>query len=124
MGYKNALYSYIAATNTHDFENVLECLDEKAVYWFSDRTCETFDAIGQYFENSWETIKDEVYRATDIRWLVEEENNATCIYTYHFEGYYQNTFIQGSGRATNVFKKNAEGNWKLVHEHLSSLPER
>lgn len=123
MGHKVALENYIAATNTHDFQNVREWLDEKAVYWFSNKTCVTMDEIGQYFENAWKTIKDEVYGATDIHWLVEENNTATCIYTYQYEGYYQNTLVNGSGRATNVFIKNAEGKWKLVHEHLSPLPK-
>jgi ketosteroid isomerase-like protein len=120
MGYEKALAAYISATNTHDFQNVRNLLDEKAVYWFSDKTCESHAEIGQYFENAWETIEDEVYQATDVQWLITEENTATCIYAYHYEGYYNGEFVQGNGRATNVFK-NVDGNWKLVHEHLSSL---
>jgi len=121
MGYEKALYDYIAATNTHDFQNVRRLLDDKAIYWFSNKTCDTIDEIGKYFENAWNTIKNEVYRATNVHWLVEEENTATCIYTYEFEGYYEEEFIQGSGRATNVFKKNKDGNWRLIHEHLSTI---
>ncbi|WP_042149505.1 DUF4440 domain-containing protein [Paucisalibacillus sp. EB02] len=121
MDYEKALSDYIAATNTHDFRNVRNFLDEKAVYWFSNKTCESLDEIGQYFENAWETIKDEVYQATNVRWLVKEENTATCIYTYRYEGYYEGKFVQGSGRATNVFIKKEDGTWKLVHEHLSAL---
>lgn len=29
-------------------------------------------------------------------------------------------FVVGHGRATNVFIKNEHGEWKLIHEHLSS----
>ncbi|WP_096273534.1 YybH family protein [Paucisalibacillus globulus] len=121
MGYEKALNDYIAATNTHDFKNVRRLLDDKAIYWFSNKSCNTIDEIGKYFENAWNTIKNEVYRATNVHWLVEEENTATCIYTYEFEGYYEEEFIQGSGRATNVFKKNSDGNWRLIHEHLSTI---
>lgn len=121
MGYEKALADYIAATNTHDFSNIKELLDENAVYWFSNKTCESLEEIRQYFEIAWDTINEEVYQATDVRWLVREENSATCIYTYRYEGYYNEEFVQGSGRATNVFIKNEDGSWKLIHEHLSAL---
>ncbi|MEN2466117.1 nuclear transport factor 2 family protein [Ornithinibacillus sp. FSL M8-0202] len=121
MGYEQALEAYIAATNTHDFQQVSILLADDAVYWFSDKTCRSIAEIQAYFEQAWETIKDEVYRATDIEWIVAEENTATCIYTYQYEGYANGKFVQGSGRATNVFIKDSNGNWKLVHEHLSSL---
>lgn len=121
LGYEEALIAYIAATNTHDFQYVRKLLSEEAVYWFSDKTCRSIGEIQQYFENAWGTIKDEVYRATDVEWLVAEENSATCIYTYEYEGYYDGKFVQGSGRATNVFVRDSLGEWKLIHEHLSSL---
>lgn len=124
MGYEQALKDYIAATNTHDFQNVQQLLDEKVVYWFSNQVCETLEEIRNYFENAWETIKEEVYRATNVRWLVTEEHTATCIYIYQYEGYYNGEFVQGSGRATNVFVKHPDGNWKLIHEHLSPLPAK
>lgn len=93
----------------------------KAVYWFTDRTCTSINEIQSYFENSWNTIKDEVYSISDVNWLVVEQKTATCIYTYHYEGVYNERFVSGSGRATNVFIKENEEEWKLIHEHLSSL---
>lgn len=121
MGFEKALSDYISATNTHDFRNVRKLLEENAVYFFSDKTCGSMDEIGSYFENAWETIKDEVYQATNVQWLVSGEHSATCIYTYRYEGYYNGEFVQGSGRATNVFVKSSNEDWKLVHEHLSPL---
>jgi ketosteroid isomerase-like protein len=121
VGYKQALADYITATNSHDFRNVRSMLAKDAVYWFSNKTCRSLEEIQQYFENAWQTIKDEVYRATDVEWIVTEENTATCIYTYQYEGYYNGDFVQGNGRATNVFIKDVDGRWKLVHEHLSRL---
>lgn len=118
--YQQALETYIAATNTHDFANVEQILDDNAVYWFSDKTCTNKDEIKIYFENAWNLIRNEVYAATDIKWITVDQNSATCIYAYTWEGFYQNQFTSGSGRATNVFVRNAEGVWKLKHEHLSS----
>lgn len=123
MSHQNALAAYIAATNTHDFDQVARLLDEEAVYWFSDRSCNTLDEIRAYFEHAWDVIRDEVYRAEDVEWIASDAHSAVCLYTYHYEGYAQGTFIAGSGRATNVFVRNAEGAWKLKHEHLSSMKE-
>lgn len=119
-GHKVALKNYIDATNTHDFQHVRKLLHKDAVYWFSDKTCSIPDEIQRYFENSWNTINEEIYGAQDVSWIAEDENTATCLYTYTYEGYFNGKFVQGSGRATNVFVKNESEEWKLIHEHLSS----
>lgn len=121
MGPINLLEQYIDATNTHDFENVERLLHPQAIYWFSDQTCRSQEEIKNYFENAWDTIKEEKYSAADIQWLGMGNDTATCVYHYHYEGYYKGEFIKGSGRATNVFVKDTDGNWKIIHEHLSSL---
>ncbi|MGM9949018.1 MAG: YybH family protein [Lysinibacillus sp.] len=120
MDYIAALEHYIEATNTHRFENVERLLHPDAIYWFSDRTCTTLKDIRAYFENAWQVIKEEKYTAQDVQWLAVDENTATCIYRYCYEGYLNGAFVSGSGRATNVFKKDRKGAWKLIHEHLSS----
>lgn len=120
MTHEQALKDYIKATNTHQFENVKRLLHQKAVYWFTDKTCMSIKEIQDYFENSWNTIKNEIYSISDIQWLVVESNTATCIYTFHYEGFYNNSYISGSGRATNVFIKDKDNRWKLIHEHLSN----
>jgi ketosteroid isomerase-like protein len=121
MGYKKALQQYIEATNTHDFNNVKKVLHENAIFWFTDKTCTTIQEIQNYFENAWDIIKEEVYTANNVHWLTVDQNSATCTYTYHYEGYHNGKFVTGNGRATNVFIKNEKGEWKLIHEHLSSL---
>ncbi|QPQ33961.1 YybH family protein [Lysinibacillus sp. JNUCC-52] len=119
MDYQQALTRYIDATNTHDFNNVKALLHPQAVYWFTDKTCTTLEEIEAYFNHAWHVIKDEVYRAANVQWLTVDETTATCIYTYHYEGYHNGTFVSGSGRATNVFTV-VNNEWKLIHEHLSS----
>ncbi|MED4015141.1 YybH family protein [Sutcliffiella cohnii] len=118
MSYKQALKQYIEATNTHDFNNVKAHLHDHAVFWFTNKTCTSMTEIQQYFENAWDTIKEEVYTAKDVTWIATSESLATCLYTYHYEGYHNGKFVAGSGRATNVFV-NCNGEWKLIHEHLS-----
>ncbi|MBP2078659.1 YybH family protein [Oceanobacillus polygoni] len=121
MPYKRALQQYINATNTHDFSNVKDVLHEEVVYWFSDKTCTSVADIQAYFEHAWDTIKEELYAATNVQWISVDQQSATCIYIYTYEGYHHGKFVSGSGRATNVFKVDEDGQWKLVHEHLSSL---
>ncbi|KMK75557.1 YybH family protein [Alkalihalobacillus pseudalcaliphilus] len=116
------LEAYINATNTHDFGNVKKLLHPDAVYWFTDRVCTSHYEIGQYFEKAWCLIKEEKYSAENIQWLVKAQEHATCIYEYRYEGYRDGKFVKGNGRATNVFVKDKDNDWKLVHEHLSSLP--
>ncbi|KYG25572.1 YybH family protein [Alkalihalobacillus trypoxylicola] len=119
MTYENALKQYIEATNTHKFENVKEMLHPHAVFWFTDKSCSNLEDIESYFTNAWDVIKDEVYRATDVKWITTNEQSATCLYTYQYEGYYKGQYVEGSGRATNVFIW-YKGKWKLIHEHLSA----
>lgn len=119
---EQALEQYIQATNSHEFDNVAKMLHPHAVYWFGDKECKTIDEIRHYFENAWRMIHEEKYSASHVQWLVNTSDAATCIYYYHYEGYANGKFVQGSGRATNVFLKDEQGNWKLVHEHLSGLP--
>ncbi|ADU29489.1 YybH family protein [Evansella cellulosilytica] len=121
MNYEEALKKYIEATNTHDFNNVKKVLHDKAIYWFTNKTCTSISDIQNYFENAWKLIKEEVYTAKDIQWISTDQNSATCIYTYHYEGYYNGKLVSGNGRATNIFIKTNNNEWKLIHEHLSSL---
>jgi len=118
MTYQTALTQYIEATNTHNFDNVEKLLHENVVYWFTNTSCTTLEEIRVFFENAWDTIKEEVYSAKDVQWIAVDEHTATCLYTFHYEGYMKGEFISGSGRATNVFVKDG-GEWKLIHEHLS-----
>jgi ketosteroid isomerase-like protein len=120
MELHQTLIGYIRATNSHDFKNVRRFLSEDAVYWFQKNEYNTIAEIEKYFTNTWNLIKDEVYRISDVKWIGESSDLATCLYKYHWEGYYKGDFINGSGNATNVFKR-INGDWKLIHEHLSSL---
>lgn len=116
------LDDYIAATNTHQFEEVKKLLHPNAVYYFSDRSCTTHEEIRAYFENAWSIVENENYEAQDVHWLFVNEQSATCTYMYFFEGYINGEYANGYGRATNVFIKESD-KWLLVHEHLSPLPK-
>ncbi|MEH7235078.1 YybH family protein [Bacillus sp. JJ1562] len=121
MNYQEALKQYIDATNSHDFSNVRKVLHPNAIYWFTNKTCTTISEIQNHFETTWNTIKEEIYTAKDVQWITTDLNTATCVYTYHYQGYHNGKFVSGSGRATNIFTKKNDNEWQLIHEHLSSL---
>ena len=116
------LDNYIKATNTHIFEEVKKLLHPNAVYFFSNQSCTTHEEIQTYFENSWSMLKNENYEAQDVHWLFKGSNSATCTYTYFYEGYIDEKYANGYGRATNIFIKESD-KWLLIHEHLSPLPQ-
>ncbi|MFD2444699.1 YybH family protein [Bacillus sp. CGMCC 1.16607] len=118
MDVQHALEGYIHATNTHDFTNVAKYVSPDAIYWFKEKEYSTFDEIEGYFNNTWNLIKDEKYSISKVNWIAIDQNLATCLYTYHWEGYYNGNLVSGSGNATNIFSK-MDNEWKLIHEHLS-----
>lgn len=109
---------YERRTNTHDFEAVRELIDSDAVYWFSDGVHEGVEEIQRAFEQTWNTIRDEVYSIEDVRWLAVDDDSASCIYTFHWEGTVDGQVETGSGRGTCVVRRDGE-RWKIAHEHLS-----
>lgn len=110
---------YIAATNSHDFDNLVPLIDKNATYQFTDKVCIGIDEIRQYFEKTWRLIQDEVYSAKDIRLVYQNNEIKIYTYEYHYQGYYQSEFVSGKGRATNIFQK-ADDTWVLILEHLNS----
>ncbi|HET7579915.1 MAG TPA: nuclear transport factor 2 family protein [Bacillales bacterium] len=117
---QEVLKKYEEATNSHVFENVSELIAEDAVYYFSDKTVKGKESLKQYFEETFDTIRDEVYTIRDVNWIALSETVAVCIYRFHWEGNIEGHPREGNGRGTNVFHRFDQG-WKVVHEHLSTL---
>ncbi|WP_110589041.1 YybH family protein [Microbacterium suaedae] len=116
----DALDAYLAATNTHDFDEVAECLAPDAVYFFGDATCVGMTSIRAYFERTWALLPDERYWASNVTWVARGTDTAVAVYAYHWTGTIDGEARSGIGRATNVFARTAEG-WLLTHEHLSGV---
>lgn len=117
----NTLNKYIEATNSHNFDNVVKCIDKNAIYWFSNKNCSTTEDIRSFFTNTWNIIKEEKYTAENCEWIAVSDSVATCIYNYKWEGIIDGVKKNGGGRATNIFRK-TDGYWLLIHEHLSPDP--
>lgn len=113
---------YEQRTNTHHFEEVAPLIAEHAVYWFNDGSFQGLEAIKQAFEKTWALIQDEQYAIEQVQWLVNEAQTAVCLYLFRWQGNVDGQLLQGAGRGTSVFQK-IDGQWKVTHEHLSSLPQ-
>ena len=115
------LLQYEKKYDSHDFKNFKDIIHKDAMYWFNDGSYRGIDQIGEAFTSTWDDIKDEIYRLNNIEWLCVDENIAVCIYQFTWSGYIDGRVASGNGRGTNVFI-NEEGNWKIIHEHLSRMP--
>lgn len=100
------------------FEPLIDFIDKDAIYWFTNGTFIGIDAIRKEFERTWSHLKDETYTISDVQWLVETDDYAACIYRFSSNSRVNGKQHTYQGRGTNLFKK-VNGNWKIIHEHLS-----
>lgn len=115
------LKQYEVATNSHKFDNVQSLVAVDAVYWFSDGSFEGHATIREAFEKTWATVKNEVYKIVNVRWVAESDSVAVCIYEFQWRGEIDGIEQSGVGRGTNAMSK-IGGAWQMVHEHLSKYP--
>lgn len=112
---------YEQATNGHDFDSVAPLISKDAVYWFSDGSYEGLASIREAFEAAWNTVKDEVYTISNVRWLAVSETVVVCVYDFSWKGLIDGEPKSGGGRGTNALSKTESG-WQIVHEHSSNNP--
>lgn len=117
---RDAFAAYIAATNTHRFEQVRPLVDPAATYWFGERVLQRPQDIQAAFEQAWATVADEVYEVDDCRWLVEAAGHAVVSYRYRWRGFVGGVERQGGGLGTNVLRRD-DGAWRVLHEHLTPI---
>jgi ketosteroid isomerase-like protein len=110
---------YEQANNSHDIDRVVPMIAEDATYWFSDGSYQGLAEIRGAIERTFQAIQDEVYRITDLEWVVLSAEHAVCRYRFSWSGVIDGQPRSGRGRGTNVVVQRA-GAWKMQHEHLSS----
>lgn len=109
---------YEEATNSHNFNNVRPLIAPEAVYFFSNENLYGIAEIEKAFTDTFNTIRDEVYSIRDVKWLAVSETAAVCVYNFHWVGTVDGKRKERSGRGTNALIKR-DGEWLMVHEHLS-----
>ncbi|MGE0709103.1 MAG: DUF4440 domain-containing protein [Planctomycetota bacterium] len=114
------LRAYEAATAAHDLEATLALVAEDAVYLFSNETAHHGKAaVRAALAANFAAIEAESYRIEGVRWLVEGERVAVCVYEYVWSGRVRGEPACGRGRGTSVLARAVDGEWRVAHEHLS-----
>ncbi|MBK9321365.1 MAG: nuclear transport factor 2 family protein [Bdellovibrionaceae bacterium] len=112
---------YKIEINSHDFNRVEPLISRNCRFWFSSGTFHGLEQTRKAFEKTWATIQNEIYSITEVEWLSSNKESAACTYTYHWAGLINSQTREGKGRGTSCFRVE-EGEWKIVHEHLSAFP--
>lgn len=111
---------YWNAGSSNNFDLVAPYLHGDASFFFSEDSFFGLEQIGKAFESTWSTIIYEAYNTENIRWVVNNEKVAVCTYDFSSEGYIDKIHRTLRGIGTNVLEK-TDGQWKIVHEHLSLI---
>lgn len=112
---------YEASLARQCFDEVAPLLSAEAVFWFTDGSHRGLDAIRAAFEDTWRRLKNETYWLEDVDWIAVGDTAASCTYRFRWTAEIDGTPCAGEGRGTTVLRKE-EGQWKIVHEHLSRFP--
>ncbi len=119
--------AYQEALRAHDLDAAMALIGPDAVFWFSTGTAHAgHDAIRAAIAANFDAIKLEDYRIAELSWIVpgssQGEHAAACTYAYHWSGIIGGASSSGRGRGTNLLARDAAGQWRIVHEHLSAGP--
>ena len=109
---------YEKAANSGNFDKVAPLLSVEAIFWFSDGSFSGIENIRTAFEKTWNMIRDEEYSIRDLKWLYRDVDCAACIYEFVSKGTINGKASEFRERGTNILKK-SDGEWKVIHEHLS-----
>ena len=115
------LQEYERRLGQHQWSAVADLIHGEAVFIFSEGAFRGKAEIGRAFTRTFDTIKNEQYRITDLEWLIVTDDVAACIYNFHWQGIVSGQEMSGGGRGTTILHKTGAG-WQIIHEHLSSNP--
>lgn len=122
MTAEDVLAQYESRINLHDFDVLVPLISNEAVFWFNDGSFSGLVEIRRAFEATWARFANEVYWLEDKSWIALGEGAASCTYRFRWKTEVDGKPMSGAGRGTTVLRTEG-GHWKIVHEHLSRLPE-
>jgi ketosteroid isomerase-like protein len=112
------LEAYEDAANSRQLKKVAPFIAHNAVFQFTNGTFVGKQEIKRAFENTWGNIKDAQYTISNVRWIVATYWVSVCSYRFKSDGIVKGKRQVYEGYGTNVLKR-VDGNWRIVHEHLS-----
>lgn len=121
MNPADALAAYVAALNTHAWEQIAPHVAPNAVFLFTEATFTGHAEARAAFAKTFALIQDEVFSLHDLVWTVVTEDVAACHYVFRWQGLIHNQPASGDGRGTSLLRK-FDDRWLIVHEHLGPSP--
>ena len=109
-----------------DFGLLKDLIDERAYFRFNDGDFVGRTAIQAVFEKTWRgdpTVKKARFYLSDIVVLMTDHASAAATYTYNWEGSQGGRAFTIQGRGTRVLA-HQDGQFRIVHEHLSRFPPK
>jgi ketosteroid isomerase-like protein len=119
---QDTLKQYEAKINLHDFDQLAPLISADAIFWFNDGSHSGLDEIRSAFEATWSKFPLEHYWLEDMTWIAPGETAAGCTYHFRWKAMVGGRALSGGGRGTTILR-NEHGVWKIVHEHLSQIPQ-
>jgi len=117
MSHETFLNEYERALAAHFWDSIAPLIENDACFVFSDGTYFGIAEIEGAIRKTFETIRDETYAISNVRWQYVRDDAALCVYTFNSAGFIDGKASAGSGRGT-TFLTRQSGTWKIKHEHL------
>jgi len=118
MTAKNWIDEYEAALATQNWEMVAPLIHLDATVTFSNGTTHRgISAVEQAFCRNFSLIKSELYRISEVHWVIATESFVVFTFVYDWSGEMDGQQIAGSGRGTSSLVQE-NGHWLMVSEHL------
>ena len=98
---------------------VLPLISDDARFWFTNGRFEGVSAVRRAFEATYDTIREEKYTISDVKWPVATYWNSVCAFNFRSDGVVAGARRTYEGYGTCILKR-LNGSWRIVHEHLSN----
>ncbi len=108
---------YETALASQDWNQVSPLIHQDCVATFTEATHRGKNEVETAFRKTFDFIKDEKYKLSNIHWALQTESVAVFIYNFYWSGLINGEEASGGGRGTSTIINN-NGQWQLIAEHL------
>lgn len=108
---------YQAALASQQWERVRPLIHQDCAMVFSSGTFIGIDQVESAFRRTFDSIQDERYAISNLRWIDRSETRAVALYDFAWEGLIDGQPASGGGRGTSVLVR-SRGGWQILLEHL------
>ncbi|WP_235890671.1 YybH family protein [Martelella alba] len=119
---EEVMVAYGRDINLHDFDRIAGLISADATFWFTDGTHHGLHDIRAAFETNWRQLEKEIYGLQDLAWVARGRFSACCTYRFFWTAEINGNKIAGGGLGTTVLRREDDGLWRIIHEHLSKAP--